>query len=100
MAFWLKFSARTLHEIGEAHEWYDAQSPGLGEELLAAIELQLRRLEQAPTLYAEVIPNVHRALLPRFPYGLFYTIHQDLVHVLAVIHTARNPRRWPKEGGR
>lgn|SRR6266566_10154791 len=95
MAFRLKLSARALEEIGEAHDWYDAQSPGLGEEFVAATELQLRRLEQAPTSYAEVIPGVHRALLPRFPYGLFYAIRHDLVHVLAIIHNARHPRRWP-----
>jgi hypothetical protein len=34
--------------MGEAHEWYEARSPGLGEEFLAAVELQLKRLEQAP----------------------------------------------------
>lgn len=67
MAFRLKFSARALREIGEAQAWYETQSPGLGEEFVAAIALQLKRLEQAPLLYAEVIPKVHRALLPRFP---------------------------------
>ena len=96
MAFRLKFSARALQEIGEAHEWYDAQNPGLGDEFVAATELQLKRLEQAPALYAEVIPGVRRALLPRFPYGLFFTVRHDLVHVLGVIHNARSPRRWPK----
>ena len=100
MAFRLKFSARALHEIGETHEWYETQIPGLGGEFIAALELQLRRLEQAPTLYAEILPGVRRALFPRFPYGLFYTIHQDLVHVLAVVHNARSPRRWPTAGSR
>ena len=96
MAFRLKFSTRALREIGEAQEWYELQSPGLGEEFLAAMELQLKRLEQAPLLYAEVIPSVRRALLPRFPYGLFYVVRENLVHVLAVLHDARNPSRWPK----
>ena len=96
MAFRLKFSTRALREIGEAQEWYELQSPGLGEEFLAAMELQLKRLEQAPLLYAEVIPSVRRAFLPRFPYGLFYVVRGNLVHVLAVLHDARNPRRWPK----
>lgn len=96
MAFRLKFSARALREIGETQEWYESQSPGLGEEFIAAMELQLKRLEQAPLLYAEVIPSVRRALLPRFPYGLFYTVRGDLVHVLAALHDARNPKRWPK----
>ena len=96
MAFRLKFSSRALREIGEAQEWYELQNPGLGEEFIAAMELQLKRLEQAPLLYAEVIPNVHRALLPRFPYGLFYAVRSNLIHVLAVLHDARNPRQWPQ----
>jgi plasmid stabilization system protein ParE len=65
-----------------------------------AFELQLKRLEQVPLLYTEVIPGVRRTLLPRFPYGVFYTVKIDLVHVLAVIHNARNPRRWPHERAR
>ena len=96
MAYRLKFSTRALREIGEAQEWYESQSPGLGEEFIAAMELQLKRLEQAPLLYAEVIPKVRRALLPRFPYGLFYAMRGDLMHILAVLHDARNPSRWTK----
>ncbi len=96
MAFRLKFSTRALRETGEAQEWYELQSPGLGEEFITAMELQLKRLEQAPLLYAEAIPNVRRALLPRFPYGLFYVMRGNLIYVLAVLHDARNPNRWPK----
>jgi toxin ParE1/3/4 len=96
MAFRLKFSSRALREIGEAQEWYALQNPGLGEEFIAAIELQLKRLEHAPLLYAEVIPNVNRAFLPPFPYGLFYVVRGNIVHALAVLHDARNPNRWPK----
>lgn len=83
MAYRLKFSARALRETGEAKEWYELQSSGLGEEFIAALELQLKRLEQAPLLYAEVIPSVRRALLPRFPYGLFYAVRGDLVSELS-----------------
>lgn len=100
MAFRLKFSSRALREIGEAQEWYELQNTGLGEEFIAAMELQLKRLEHAPLLSAEVIPSVHRPLLPRFPYGLFNAVRGDLVHVLAVLHDARNPRRWPKTKAR
>ncbi len=68
MAFRLTFSARALHEMGEAHDWYEMRSPGLGEEFL----------------YSEVITGVRRALLRRFPYGAFSAVRSDLVHVLAV----------------
>ncbi len=97
MAYRLKFSARALRETGEAQVWYELQSPGLGEEFIAAMELQLKRLEQAPLRYTEVIPNVRHALLPRFPYGLFYVVRSSFVHILAVLHDARNPGCWPQK---
>lgn len=86
MAYRLKFSGRAVREIGEAFDWYEEQSKGLGSEFELALELQLKRLEQVPLLYAEIVPGVRRTLLPRFPYGVFYTVKNDLVHVLAVIH--------------
>ena len=96
MAYRLKFSSRALREMGEAREWYEMQSSGLGDEFLAVVELQVRRLEHAPMLYTEVLPGVRRTLLARFPYSLFYAVKGDIVHILAVLHEARNPKGWPK----
>ncbi len=50
VAYRLKFSGRAVREIGEALEWYEAQSQGLGSEFQLAFELQLKRLEQVPLL--------------------------------------------------
>lgn len=41
VAFRLKFSGRAVREVGEAHDWYEAQNEGLGLEYVAALELQL-----------------------------------------------------------
>ena len=100
MAYRLKFAGRAVREIGEAFDWYEEQCEGLGSEFELAFELQLKRLEQVPLLYPEIVPGVRRTLLPRFPYGVFHAVKNDLVHVLAVIHSARNPRRWPHERAR
>jgi toxin ParE1/3/4 len=100
VAYRLKFSGRAVREVGEAYTWYESQSEGLGAEFELAFELQLKRLEQVPLLYTEVLPGVRRTLLPRFPYGVFFAVKNDLVHVPAVIHTARNPKRWPTERAR
>ena len=56
--------------MGKAHEWYEVQSPGLGEEFSAIVELRLKRLVRVPLLYAEVIAGIRRALVPRFPYSV------------------------------
>jgi len=96
VAYRLKFSGRAVREIGEAFSWYEEQRSGLGAEFELFFELQLKRLVENPLLYAEILPGVRRTLLPRFPYGVFYTLKNDLIHVLAVIHLARHPRRWPQ----
>ena len=100
VAYRLKFASRAVREIGEAFDWYEEQSEGLGAEFELAFELQLKRLEQVPLFYTEIVPGVRRTLLPRFPYGVFYTVRNNLVHVLAVIHNARNPQRWPSRRAR
>ena len=42
VAYRLKLSTQAVREAGEAYEWYEAQSQGLGSEYEAALELQLR----------------------------------------------------------
>jgi toxin ParE1/3/4 len=38
---------------------------------------------------------VRRALARRFPYAVFYLVERDRVVVLAVLHQAVDPARWP-----
>jgi toxin ParE1/3/4 len=96
MAFHLVVTDRAKREIGEAYEWYEEQRTGLGLELLAALDQQLEILQDNPKLYEEVRRGVRRALLSRYPYGIFFAVKGSLVSILGVIHTARSPRLWPR----
>ena len=40
--------------------------------------------------------EVRRAMLSDFPYAVFYRIEARRVVVLAVLHTARDPKLWPR----
>lgn len=96
MAHRLAVSARAVREIGEAYEWYEEQVPGLGKELIEALEVQFELIAQSPQLYVESQRGVRRALLSRFPYGVFYASKGEIVSILGVVHTSRSPRRWPR----
>jgi toxin ParE1/3/4 len=41
-----------------------------------------------------VYRDVRRALVGRSPFAVFYVVQPDTVIVVAVLHTARNPRLW------
>ena len=44
-----------------------------------------------PALYQRVRHDIRRAVLHRFPYGLFYLIDGDRILVLACFHLHRKP---------
>jgi toxin ParE1/3/4 len=39
---------------------------------------------------------VRRAFVPRFPYGVFYTLDDGVPTVIAVIHLHRDPAEWQR----
>ena len=73
-----------------------AQRFGLGAEFLDALDVQLQAIIQAPQLFAQTHRGIRRALLRRFPYGVFYASNGEIISVLAVVRTSRSQRRWPR----
>ncbi|MEO8187837.1 MAG: type II toxin-antitoxin system RelE/ParE family toxin [Burkholderiaceae bacterium] len=76
--------------------YYEGQSKGLSERFLTAIGSAFDTIERYPQMFTPVHGEVRRALLSQFPYGVFYRVESKRVVVLAVLHTARDPRIWPQ----
>ncbi len=81
-------------ELLEAFRWYEQQQAGLGEELLECVETTLAQIQDSPERYGAVQGEIRRALVRRFPYGVFYLVRRDAIVVLAVFHASRDPKRW------
>lgn len=61
---------------------------------LARLARDLSRIEQNPLLYQAVHLDIRRAPLRQFPYGVYYTLIEDEIHILAVVQDARHPSVW------
>ena len=83
-------------DIQEACAWYEDKSKGLGADFIRCIDAALSLIQRSPELYAQVHKNIRRALIRRFPYGIFYIAEVDKIIVLAVLHVKRNPKHWQK----
>ncbi|MBI4305299.1 MAG: type II toxin-antitoxin system RelE/ParE family toxin [Chloroflexi bacterium] len=82
-------------DILEAHEWYEKQSAGLGEQLLVALTDTLARIVEHPEAFPVLYRSTRRALVPhRFPYGIFYRLVDDAIVVVAIMHASRDPSAW------
>ena len=81
-------------DLAEAYQWYEEKRPGLGERWLLSVEAALSAIQRFPESFPVVHQHVRRALLRRFPYGVFYVVEGSAVVVLAVFHCQRDPKRW------
>jgi len=81
-------------DIEDAYRWYEARRPGLGEEFLQSVGSILEVIARQPKRFPVVHRDLRRALLQRFPYGIFFRIRGDHPMVVACFHASRDPRRW------
>jgi hypothetical protein len=63
----LVFTPAAQDELVEALDWYEQQSPGTGESLIAELNRITGRISTDPQHFPLVHRDVRRALLRRFP---------------------------------
>ncbi|MFO0798052.1 MAG: type II toxin-antitoxin system RelE/ParE family toxin [Gemmataceae bacterium] len=81
-------------ELTAAHDWYESQQAGVGDDFLRAADAVFVRITAQPELYAAGYRGARLAPLHRFPYMVVYRIVGDVIDVFAVVHTSRHPRSW------
>jgi plasmid stabilization system protein ParE len=59
-------------DLAEAASWYELQQPGLGREFLDEASRSFQSLADLPTIYPVVKREARRALMKRFPFGIYY----------------------------
>jgi len=81
-------------DIEEAALWYEKQREGLGQDFLDELLSAINAISEDPHIFPVVHRNTHRAIIHRFPFGVYYRVEDDLIVVVAAMHGSRHPRRW------
>ena len=81
-------------EIEEAYLWYLDHSAGAARGFLDELEDLFARITENPAQYPEVRVDLRRARMPRYPFGIYFTVVGEIVSVIGVIHARRHPRVW------
>jgi plasmid stabilization system protein ParE len=88
------FRPQADQEVQSARQWYEGQRPGLGIEFANAIDEVVERISSNPLAFPIVHSETRRAVVRRFPYGIYFRVLEDQIVVTAVMHGRRHPRRW------
>ena len=81
-------------DLASSYAFYQECRRGLGEDFLSSVEESFERISKNPFLYPDIHRGIRRALLRRFPYGVFHPVIDGRISVLAVLHAARDPDEW------
>jgi toxin ParE1/3/4 len=79
-------------DFQDGYSWHEDQCAGLGMEFAAEFRDAYQKLRRGALLYSIRFSNIRRLNRGRFPYGIFYTIHQNEIRVLALLHGSRETK--------
>lgn len=79
-------------DLVEIRDYYNEQSPRLGDAFVEEFERQILRIASMPERWMVVQNDMRRALMRRFPYIiLFRLLDTETIRILVVKHERRHP---------
>ncbi|MEX2347775.1 MAG: type II toxin-antitoxin system RelE/ParE family toxin [Balneolaceae bacterium] len=90
----IKFHSEARKEFFETSEYYEEQVVGLGDDFIDEVEKVFAVIEQQPSSGIKITKKERRFLVSRFPYGIIYSIEDNLITIFAVMNLKRKPGYW------
>ena len=82
------------NDVEGAVAWYSSERAALALAFVTCLDQLLLRIQETPFQFPKVATGVRRALMARFPYGVFFSVIDNDVVVFGVLHLHRNPETW------
>ena len=89
-----KFHPDALEEYREAAIWYANREREVAQQFVASIEDAINRVVDSPTRWRIIDEDVRRCITHLFPYAILYTIEDNFILIVAVMHFSREPGYW------
>jgi toxin ParE1/3/4 len=81
-------------ELLEAANYYDQQDEGLADQFRIMIRKKIEKVLINPLMPYCFYHECRRIKTDKFPYFLIYRVNDDLLQIIAVMHTSRRPGYW------
>ena len=90
----IEFRPAAAADLEEAAQWYETKQSGLGHEFLEEARATLDAIAENPKQFRVLYRDTRRALVRRFPYGIYFRVMSNRALVVACMHVRRRPIRW------
>jgi len=89
-----KFHPGASEEYLEATRHYTGIDQKLGLAFVQCVEFGIQQITETPLCWREIEEDIRRYLITRFPFGIYYTIEDEFILVVSVMHMKRRPFYW------
>ena len=89
-----RFHPDAESEFNDSMAYYDSQKEGLGMEFAEEIYATIQRILQFPLSWTQISKGCRRCITKRFPFGVIYSIKEDLIFIIAIMPLSRKPGYW------
>lgn len=81
-------------EFVAAIDYYEDRESGLGYDFAIEVHSTIDNILNFPQAWPILKDDIRRCQTRRFPYGIIYAIHEDVLFILAVMHLHRDSGYW------
>jgi plasmid stabilization system protein ParE len=89
-----RFLTPALLEAETASTFYESNRADLGSAFLDELDATIQRIVANPRAWQVLDGEIRRCRLRRFPYGVVYTIEDESILIISVMHLHRHPLSW------
>jgi hypothetical protein len=96
MKYLISFLESAEQELFDSIEYYNKQAIGLGFEFALEVQKTIERIIKYPEAWAILSTKTRKCRCNRFPYSLVYSIKNNTIIIVSVMHSKREPNYWRK----
>lgn len=90
----LEFSIVAEREVETAADYYENQQTGLGLRFISELNRSIDLILEFPEAWARLSRRSRRCVMRRFPYHIIYSVREQTVTIVTIVHQRRDPKRW------
>jgi toxin ParE1/3/4 len=89
-----EFHPEALGEFEAAADFYSERQAGLELRFIDAIHAAISNACSAPQRWRKFDGEIRRVLVHVFPFAVLYSIEEEFLYIIAVMHCSREPGYW------
>lgn len=91
MNFQLKVRSKAESDLAEAIRYYEEKVSGLGLKMLTSFNDTIFLISRNPKSFPLIHKQFRRAMIPHFPYGIFFMLRENSILIVRIFYLGRNP---------